>query len=64
MGWTRLRMPKNTALTIGSFDGVHRGHQDILKAARRTADKLGAFDRVTLIPIRQKFCTPSGRPAF
>jgi riboflavin kinase/FMN adenylyltransferase len=33
--------PKSTVLTIGNFDGVHRGHQDILKAARQTADRLG-----------------------
>lgn len=33
--------PKSTVLTIGNFDGVHRGHQAILKAARQAADRLG-----------------------
>lgn len=33
--------PKGAVLTIGNFDGVHRGHQAILKAARQAADRLG-----------------------
>jgi riboflavin kinase/FMN adenylyltransferase len=32
--------PKGTVLTIGNFDGVHRGHQAILKSARQTAEQL------------------------
>ncbi|MHC5157721.1 MAG: bifunctional riboflavin kinase/FAD synthetase [Planctomycetota bacterium] len=30
-------LPKGMVLTIGNFDGVHRGHQAIIKMARQTA---------------------------
>ena len=30
-----------TVVTIGNFDGVHLGHQHVLREARRTADRLG-----------------------
>lgn len=30
-------LPKQIVLTIGNFDGVHRGHQAIIKTARQTA---------------------------
>jgi riboflavin kinase/FMN adenylyltransferase len=33
--------PKGAVLTIGNFDGVHRGHQAILRTARQEADRLG-----------------------
>ena len=32
-------IPKGCVLTIGNFDGVHAGHQEILAVARKAADK-------------------------
>ena len=33
------KIPKNCLLTIGNFDGVHIGHQEILSAAKQAAQK-------------------------
>ena len=35
------RSLKNPVLTIGNFDGVHRGHQALFRKAREWADELG-----------------------
>ena len=32
---------RNNVLAIGNFDGIHRGHQGVLEAARSVADKKG-----------------------
>ena len=41
------RPDRPTLLTIGSFDGVHRGHQELVIALASAADKLG-LDTVVL----------------
>ncbi|MFQ5648482.1 MAG: bifunctional riboflavin kinase/FAD synthetase [bacterium] len=37
-----VRREENAILTVGSFDGVHLGHQYILKELRKQAEALGA----------------------
>ena len=36
------KVPKGCVLTIGNFDGVHVGHQKILRVAREIADRRGS----------------------
>ncbi len=35
-----VQLHRPTALTIGNFDGLHRGHQSLLRELRRVADEL------------------------
>jgi len=39
------RLPKDTrlAVTVGVFDGVHRGHQQVFRVLEKTARRLGAM---------------------
>ncbi len=43
LAWTAAPPPELAAgaVTVGNFDGVHRGHQALVAAARRWADRLG-----------------------
>jgi riboflavin kinase / FMN adenylyltransferase len=41
------RLPNGSAITIGAFDGVHRGHQALIGEVRRLAQELGAASVVT-----------------
>lgn len=36
-------LPKGSVLTIGNFDGVHNGHQEIIAKSRKLADKYGGW---------------------
>ncbi|SFW38015.1 bifunctional riboflavin kinase/FAD synthetase [Nitrosovibrio sp. Nv17] len=51
------------ALTIGNFDGVHRGHQAMLARLRETADRLGVVACVMVFePHPREFFAPDRAP--
>jgi riboflavin kinase/FMN adenylyltransferase len=51
------------ALTIGNFDGVHRGHQALLARARAAADARGLpLCVMTFEPHPREFFNPGGAP--
>jgi len=50
-------------LAVGSFDGVHRGHQAIVERVRRDAAELGVGSAVlTFEPLPREFFTPAKAP--
>ncbi|HTT10561.1 MAG TPA: bifunctional riboflavin kinase/FAD synthetase [Burkholderiaceae bacterium] len=52
------------ALTIGNFDGVHRGHQELLRQVVRAAkDRAIAPAVMTFEPHPREFFSPQGAPA-
>lgn len=52
-----------TALTVGSFDGVHRGHQDVLRQLVNRARQLGVHSLlVTFDPHPLEVVNPAAAP--
>lgn len=50
---------ENLVLTVGSFDGVHRGHQILLERLRSVADSIGGVAGVlTFEPHPRRFLSP------
>lgn len=50
-------------MALGNFDGVHRGHQAVIAAARRAAaDRAEALGVVTFRPHPREFFDPIGAP--
>lgn len=56
-------MPSPTAITIGSFDGVHRGHAGLLSEARRIAGPAGRVVALVFDPHPLTIINPSAAPA-
>ena len=55
---------KGAVIAIGNFDGVHRGHQALLKAAQETAKAAGRkFGVLTFEPHPRKLFQPDLPPA-
>jgi riboflavin kinase/FMN adenylyltransferase len=54
---------KGTAVAIGAFDGVHRGHQAVIARARVAADRLGApLAVVSFDPHPRRWFQPEAAP--
>ena len=64
-GWQGLReADRGAALAMGSFDGVHRGHQQVIALAARAAGQLKApLGVITFDPHPRAFFRPE-EPAF
>jgi riboflavin kinase/FMN adenylyltransferase len=61
--WNVARDAWGTAVAIGNFDGVHRGHRVLIEAARRRAAVLGTqFGVVTFEPHPREVLTPDDAP--
>lgn len=55
--------PKNAVVTIGNFDGVHLGHQALLKAIRQHADRIdGTAVAITFRPHPSFVLRPGSAP--
>ena len=51
-------------LTVGNYDGVHLGHQQMIGAVKRRAAELGAAATVLVFePSSKEFIDPDGAPA-
>ena len=64
-GWRGLEPElKGSALALGAFDGVHRGHREVIALAARAAGRLGApLGVVTFEPHPRRWFFP-GEPDF
>jgi riboflavin kinase/FMN adenylyltransferase len=54
---------RGAAVAIGAFDGVHRGHQAVIVAARQAAERLGApLAVVSFAPHPRRWFQPEAAP--
>lgn len=63
-GWRDLAVEqRGAAAAIGAFDGVHRGHQAVIGAAREASDRLSApLAVVTFEPHPRRWFQPEAAP--
>ena len=55
---------RGCVLTVGNYDGVHLGHQQMIGAVKRRAAELGAAATVLVFePSSKEFIDPDGAPA-
>ena len=50
-GFNHPELAQSCALTIGNFDGVHRGHQAMLALLRSEAQQRGVDAGSSLLPL-------------
>ncbi len=64
-GWHNLKkLTKRSVVTVGNFDGVHRGHQSLLQDMRQRADELKALSVVVIFePHPLELFAPDKAPA-
>lgn len=54
---------RGAAVAVGAFDGVHRGHQAVIAAAKAAADRIGApLGVVTFDPHPRRLFQPDAAP--
>ena len=55
----RISIIESTAVALGNFDGIHKGHQVLIREAVRLAEKNGLKSAVFTFPIIRKMCWPA-----
>ena len=54
---------RGCVLTVGNYDGVHLGHQQMISAVKRRASELGCAATVLVFePSSKEFIDPDGAP--
>ena len=62
-GWHNLKNCKDTVVTLGNFDGVHRGHQTLLTTLKNLGQQAGLPTTVVLFePHPKAFFNPANAP--
>jgi riboflavin kinase/FMN adenylyltransferase len=63
-GWRDLpETARGAAVAVGAFDGVHRGHQAVIAAARQAADAIGSpLAVVSFDPHPRRWFQPDAAP--